>query len=443
MSKIPSLKEWRTATNAGKLSIRSKQLKALDTALENHWKMVDSELPTDLQPVREALSNWIGLKGPDWRKSERNAPPKRIVEQLYDSLDRSALSDKDREAFQWQDEQRKQRIALVFEGTQFVNRKAYFRYAEGDWRAVGDDFKRLGGWIKGQAKGKGKSLAGGAAVAGIDIAVANWLKATCDTENLDEASQMLMEISGVSAAEAITTFAECLPLIAVAASAIQMLNSAVQAARAAHRATKMKRKTGFILPGGDIVEAFEALRRLLQREAMNQATIAAIDAGSFGTRLALHGADGGIATNAAVTAGSMVAKIIAKIGRYMWAKKEAMAANEALRLGDLNSSLFGRFPLLGCYMLLMCDTFEIVNMVRTEQAQNGTVRFGTLAFKEEVQWIKRKHLDPVLAAAAECVANSPFLLLDKERRALFSKGARLMHKKYEGKVGQYPVPEAD
>jgi hypothetical protein len=446
MSKIPSLKDWLAVTNGGVLSVRSKQLKALDTALENYWKARDNELPTDLKPLRDALANWIGYKGPDWRNSQRNAPPKRIVEQLYDVLDTGSFSKEDLAAFKEQDEKRRERLVFLFAGTKFVSASKYegqimgraetlSEVMAGIWRSAGRPAAKFAGPSVG-------AVAAGGAVVGIDVAVADMLKDMCDTSSLDEAGRILLEVTGVSAAEVIKTFAECLPLLGLATSAVQMFKSSGQAARAAMRAFEIGRRTGFILPGGDVAEAFKALHLLLRREAMNEARTAAIDASAFGARLALHAVDGGIGSSAAITVSSLVVKGIIMMRNAYRFNKATRAANQILSdRNNLDSRMFGVFPLLGCYMLLMCDTFEIVNMVRTEQARNGVVRFGTLGFKEQIEWIKRKHLDPVLATAAECISKSPLLLLDAQNQALFSKGTRLMHKEYKGKIPVYRTPE--
>jgi hypothetical protein len=69
MSKIPGLKEWLTVTNGGILSVRSKELKALDKALEKYEKARNNELPTELEPLRDALVKWIDKEGALWRTS--------------------------------------------------------------------------------------------------------------------------------------------------------------------------------------------------------------------------------------------------------------------------------------------------------------------------------------------------------------------------------------
>jgi hypothetical protein len=413
MSKIPSLKEWRTATNGGKLSVRSKQLKALDKALEDYWTMVDSELPTDLKPVREALVRWIEYKG-DWRNSQRNASPKRIVEQLYDALNSNSLSKEDRAAFEAQDLWRRQRLALLFAGTKLVKRADYEEQIIGKADTAWQAFKNFVNVAVVKPTKKGAPLlapvAAGGAVVGIDIAVADMLKDFCDTSSLDEASKILLEVSGVSAAEMITTFSQCLPLLGLATSAVQTFKSTGQAARAAYRASDIGRRNGFILPGGDIAEAFKALHLLLRREAMNQARTAAIDASAFGARLALHSVDAGIGSSVAVTAGSLLLKAINTIRNACRFYKAAKVANE-----------------------ILSNPYNLDAKI--------SVQFGSLAFKEQIEWIKRKHLDPVLRAAAEYVSKSPAILLDAENRALFSVGTRLRHKEYKGKIPVYRFPQ--
>ncbi len=78
MADIMSKSIWMKETKRGLLTPRSKQLTAIDNALEAYH---GSQNPINLGLLRKMIENWMKSKGSSWRKSTRNS--KGTVSQLY------------------------------------------------------------------------------------------------------------------------------------------------------------------------------------------------------------------------------------------------------------------------------------------------------------------------------------------------------------------------
>jgi len=78
---IPTYESWKTRTERGFFTPRSKQLKAIDEALKTYNK-VKSE--PNKAALKDKLDKWIAYKGAGWKTSTRNTD--HVVEELLQAL---------------------------------------------------------------------------------------------------------------------------------------------------------------------------------------------------------------------------------------------------------------------------------------------------------------------------------------------------------------------
>jgi hypothetical protein len=497
MPDIPSYNDWMKHTALGIMSPRSTQLKAVDTALRDYW---NTPAGAGRQPKRralgDALANWIGTKGPKWSDSERNKAPERIVDRLYNALNTSLFNEADLEAFTFQDEMRRKRLHDLFRGKEIAwkvlnpakdAKEVYAELKRG--RTTSKDAAAI---KKGLAKktarratyepGKwtfARDVSSPVIEAGLDIDAIK--KGTLNKGTLDSVAaqrfglegaaqthhafhEMLHDLWGGNAlpseisghlmstlgVDAKTLVANVAPIISNICSGIGVLVAWGKVWLADHQRDVVKRQTGFIMPGGDIMEGFKALQVVLDRVVTSETTQAGLQTADLATRTVLSFTDLGVASSTAVGIAFTLAKLLHKL--YLLGREyaETSVARKLLANPDnLDSRLFAAYPLLGCYMLLGSDTSELINMVRAETMRKGAIRFGDLAWKEQVVWIKKYSLDPVLERAAELVYSSPFLLRDAVTKrgmpvhALYGVGfsARLGQKLSKG-VAYFDVARA-
>jgi hypothetical protein len=460
MPDIPSYNDWMKHTALGFMSPRSIQLQAVDTALRDYW---NTPAGAGRQPKRralgDALANWIGTKMPEWRTSQRNKPPERIVERLYDALNTTLFTDLDLDAFTFQDEVRRKQVQNLFLGKEIAWK--VLNPAK-DAKEVYAELKRGRTPSKDAAdikKGLAKQTARRAtyepgkwtlardvsspvieAGLGIDAIRKGMLnKGTLDSVaaqrfGLDGAAQahhdfheMLHDLWGGMATpseiswhlmgtlgvDAKTLAADVTPIVSNVISGVKVLIAWGKVGMAAYRRYKVNCQTGFIMPAGDIMEGFKALQVVLDRVVTSETTQAGLQTADLATRTVLSFADLGAASSTAVGVAFTLAKLLHKL--YLLGREfaETRDARKLLANPDnLDSRLFAVYPLLGCYMLLCSDTDAIINMVRAGKMRKGAIRFGDLAWKEQVVWVKKYSLDPVLERAAAMVYSSPFFLRD-------------------------------
>jgi hypothetical protein len=473
MSAIPSLESWLTNTNRGIFATRSSELKAVDEALKKYWATAQPGRQRAGGDVSAAMARWIGKEGPTWRNNPRNAPPHRMVEQLYNALNTTVFTDADLEAFEFQDQERRDRMARIFYGMEIVSRfdmrlemvrdahiGKYMKAHRGQMPEMGR-LRRWGTWLKARFE-QGEEVAaahkteiayGGLSTfstAAKKFELAPAIRALF--ENLRPAdmpwgtfTKIISEVVGESLEQAVNSLVEVVPFIGLGISAKKMLWSWGAMAKAFVEEDRAIENRGFIMPGGDIASAFAALERLLGRLTTRAVAKATIQTTSFTAKAAGTFLDLGIVTTAATTAATMLATMIEEVCQRLREERESEKANRVLRNTPYDTDMFNDYPLLGCYMLLLSDTSDIINMVRAGQKRRGAVQFGSLGWKEEVEWIKRKHIDPILQNAAAIVATAGYVLKSRlSGRYLLNRegGTRLttwraIHQAHKENIEQY------
>jgi len=461
MAEIPKYDDWMGATAAGIFTPRSRELKAVDTALQAYWRTVPGpERQPKRRAIGSALADWIGTKGPDWRSSERNKPPRRIVSQLYDALNTTMFTEQDLEAFEYQDKRERQRLWRIFSGKEIVWKGRHgAKTLTGDhldikelspargklWQPDAEAVKKIKDAHQQQAAdraeyGQGKEqlardvlgpgLTAGANIASLARDNVNpglghfGLNGTSSSPG--DFMKMAHDLCGGmgSISEIGSYFSQfgvdlkqiamdTTPIVSNIFSGTKVLLAWGKLCLAKYREYKIAQQSGFVMPGGDVAEAFKALQVLLNRQVWTEGVQAGMQTADFATRTALTFVDGGLASSVAVGAAFGIAKLLHKLS--LLGREYAETRHAQRLLADpvnLGARIFSSYPLLGCYMLLCSDTNSVINIVRAGRMRQNAIRFGDLAWKQQVEWIKKNNLDPVLERAAAMVYASPFLVRD-------------------------------
>jgi hypothetical protein len=486
---IPSYIDWMAHTALGIFRVRGEHLRGVDNALKDYWNTAEGRREQKVKALSNALANWIHAKGPNWRKEDRNKPPERIVEALYNALNVHAkLTEKELAALKYMDDDRRQRLGQLFRGKEIVwkalnpakdAKQAYTELmqgvsSKGPWAPSQDAVRDIKKIKERQAKeaslrvthevGKwtlARDLASPVIESGLGIdsitrgTLSSVASSNFGLSGLGQAPQAFhgmlhdlwggmadpKEISGhllsTIGVDATKLAGDIIPIVSNVFSGINVLIAWGKVGLAKYREYKINCQTGFIMPEGDIIEAFKALERLLARKVTSETIQAGVITTDFALRTALSFADLGAASSTAVGVASTLAKLLHKLyllGREYGETRDARKLLE--RPDNLDSHLFAAYPLLGCYMLLGSNTSDLVNMVTWEAMREGAIRFGDLAWMEQVEWVKKNSIDVVLERAAELVYFSPFLVRDattKQRmpvHALYGVGGfdKLGHK---------------
>jgi len=464
MAEIPLYREWMNGT-ATLFTPRSTELKAIDAALQEYWKgFTVEDRDAKSRVLRSALAKWIGTKGPNWRTSDRNKPPRFIVEELYKALNERVLTQADLDAFRFQDEQRRKRLFTIFSGKEIVWKGMQ---AAHQLKAANQEFKKsaLGVWqpnpksanqirdartqLASAAKDRndykpgkwqmardvgGSAMSAATGIVSIQNGNLNWaaqqsfglggtaastrdfhtmLQDLCGGANPSDISLHFMQTLGLDVQK---LAADVAPIVSNIFSGTKVLLAWGKVCLADYRMRQVAKKSDFIVPQGDLSVAFKALQELLDRVRWSEGAQAVLQTADFATRTILSFTDGGAVSSTAVGVAFTIAQLLHRLALFGREYAETRAARELLDNPDnLDSKLFAAYPLLGCYMLLCSDTSEIVNMVWYERAWNNknAIRFGDMAWQNEIEWVKKDALDPVLERAAALVQQSPFLLRDR------------------------------
>ena len=178
--------------------------------------------------------------------------------------------------------------------------------------------------------------------------------------------------------------------------------------------------TRFAIMPGDPEAAFDAVLTLLDREIASATAKATTTTVAFTGKTLGAFLDGGAATGPAVGLMEILADIFQTIFEYVRDYRECSAANEMLRLGELNLELFNVCPVLGCYFLVIQDHSTIINFVVAD--------YGTENWMFDVERLIRK-IEPLLNKSGEFIRASRLEIPNMSR----AKG--IVEKNYRVKTG--------
>ncbi len=197
------------------------------------------------------------------------------------------------------------------------------------------------------------------------------------------------------------------PYISTVFAGKDMVKEWVNTAVEGHKAYQLKRNIPCDILPGDPQEAAKAVRQLIARNRDNSARLATIHtvkftvdvtatAGGFGA----GGAAAGPITGAAAS-GAQLANSLFLLGRDY---REMKLANDLLKSSTLPSAetLFGTYPLLGCYLIAGADDSDLLHFFLSEMGQAG--------WMDKVEQQKKRTLGPLQDEARKYIQESRFEL---------------------------------
>ena len=466
---IPAYDDWMRATALGALQKRSGALKVIDEAIKEYWeKTTPIDKAKAFSAIRLALDAWIREKGANWQNSERNKPPRRIVSELYRAVHEQTFTARDLAALKWQDEQRRLRIIKIFGGKEIVwqafntSKDTQSALAAAKMAARGSaphtvdagaireirehhahahqarqDY-RPGGWsavrnVVNTGSGVGFGIASVVqhgpgqnaherrfGLEGTDHTPGAFNKMMQDlfggnASHSNINSHLLHTIGADMGAIGHTV----LPIIGNITSGAKLLAAWGKVALAKYREYETN-KHGHVLATGDVEAAFRGLQTLLDRKVTSETVQAGIQTADFATRTAMSFVDFGAASGTLIGVVSAVSKLIHNLYLLGREYSETRAARVLLSTpANLDYTLFETYPLLGCYMLLCSDLSELIAMSAIE-ANKGGVPFGAMGWMDDVENIKKNHIDPILSRATSLVYKSPFMIPNMPLHRLYA-----------------------
>ncbi len=442
----PKYRDWLAQTNLGALHTRSSQLKDLDAAIQAYENNRNpAEQQKYLSRIRQALAVWgRTCDGGDARNSSRNKGG--AVTRLMEAVSQQKqFTEADKQAFLWQEEQRRNRMEAIFRGKTVQWKAAdpirdamdaIRNLKSGSSAPKRMDIKGIGPKGSGAFSPDRVGIAGmkqdladnnawgkrtsTGAVAGAQFALSAGAEAVAFQKMISALfnggnTEAALSILGVSMPSLI---ADAMPIISLVKSGVQMLYYWGKAAQAAWQEYDAHSHVSFLSDTKDITAALKALELLLDRQTTQATITAGIQTGDFAARGAAHFADAGTASSTAIGAVSNLAKLVQKLflfARELWATHQA---NKILSSADnFGLQLFEAYPLLGCYMLCCSDTSELISLVRTPDLKPYSpfassnwkqVQFGEVGWMDKVEFIKREHINPLLERSVALINASPF-----------------------------------
>ena len=442
----PSLKDWLAQTNLGAMYVRSPQLRDLDKTIEaygNNKKPAERE--KYLSRIRQALQIWgRTCPGGDARSSSRNKGG--AVTRLVEAVNpQRQFTDADKEAFLWQEEQRRKRMKTIFLGKSVLwkagdpireAKQAILNLRSGNPPAHKKDLKGIysknsgpftrdrdaiaearenqadaNAWARrtnaGLVQGTQVALSAGAEAVAFQQMIASLMNGGN--------ANMALSLLGTSMGSLI---ADALPVISLVKSGVQMLYYWGRTAQALWYESETQIHSSFLSQADDIAGALKALGVMLDRNTNQFRDKALIQSADFAARGAAHFVDAGTASSSVIGAVTNLAKLVQQL--YLFARELAATRRANKLLSSPNNfglQLFEAYPLLGCYMLCCSDTSELVSLVRTADLKPyasfkgigwRNVQFGEVGWMDRIEFMKREHVDPVLARAVSFINASPF-----------------------------------
>lgn len=425
---------WMDLTNAGRFSVRSSQLKAIDNALAAYHAT-----PNDaaMSQLKLALHHWKMLKGydgnggkPAWVTSERNkrSGVSNLDMQVFgqpNPLAQSALKDlaelpfygieawAEADARAAMEQARIEALQDMFAGRTLDIRKTSAALA-------GRTLKKLLGKAKQNASDAASAATMAASAAATNAAmkffapqvemareiIAGILEGL-PMEVIREVTALLDEIVPNFVAELAGAIA---PYVSIVRSGTKTTTYLVKMIKSRYQHYDLGTHVGAVLPG-DPEAAARALLVMVQREVDRNTRMTAIygaDTALKGGALALDAASLGVPSaslilnplTGMVTALAILGITVRSLARDV---QERQVANKLLAHSGttrLTSQLFQEAPILGCWFLACANTSDIVNFLVSDIGQPG--------WKLDVEVMIAKHVAPITKAAKGFVADSRF-----------------------------------
>ena len=361
---------WIERTKAGITKPRSSALKKVDKTLQAYH--AGGQTQRLINEVGVALEAWKKEKGAAWKNSIRNGngAVNDLSRQVADDFQ---LTELDQTALRHLADARRQAIVHLFQGRELkLSSTMYTAYEVGTATyQVGS----VASSVYAQAKTIVNAILGNAV-------------------NDPTMAALIADVLGKSLSDLIAQIA---PGVGLAYSTSMTTYNSYLALSAAKSAHSIRNSSQGLLPG-DPNGAFLAVKKLIERERNACAGNAATHAVEATAKAAGIFLDAGVATGTAASIMGTASRLL--ITLYLLKKDwDEMQAVKGIfqKPWDIDSSIFEKSPLLGCYFLLSADTWVIVNLICED--------FGKPGFKYKVDQAVKHHLNPLMNVAGQCIVN--------------------------------------
>jgi hypothetical protein len=192
--------------------------------------------------------------------------------------------------------------------------------------------------------------------------------------------------------------AEVAPVIGVVFSGVKMIQAGKAVAQDGHNLYKSKEyRTGFF--AGDPVAAADSVTKIIKRDITVHSLDLVRNTGATAGKLAGFFVDMGTAT----TAGIGLANALADLGLRLYVLGQEIAdmraGNKRLaKPDDLDLTVFGDCPILGCYLLTCADTSQVGNFFIAD--------IGLPNWQKRFELMKKTKMDPLLKIAHKAINSS-------------------------------------
>jgi len=369
---------WITRTQAGFTKPRSSELKNIDAKLKLHHTtgsgpILNARLPLlSRTEVGKALATWKENKGVTWKNSIRNVNG--AVEDLTRQIENDfELSDLDRTAMRYLEDHRRQYITELFKGRQVkLSSKIYT--------------------VNEVATSVYQTYSVASSAINLTKNLVHLILGTAVTD--PAMASIIKEVLGKSLSELVTQIA---PGVGLAYSSSMATYNGYLALSAAKSAHSIKNSSQGLLPG-DPTAAFLAVKELITRESKACAAHAGTHALEATAKAAGIFLDAGAVTGTASSMIGMASRLLITLHLLKKDWDEMRSVRTLLQNPtEIDSTIFTKSPLLGCYFLLSADTWVIVNLLCTD--------FGKPGYKYQVEQAVENHIEPLLEVAGQCIVN--------------------------------------
>lgn len=398
MANVIKHSEWIKQTDAGLMSIRNSELKAVDIALLRHEQ---SGNISNFEDLRRAFLRFIQTLGANWKGSDRNKKYSALTT-LYEQLHGITGPKKTGQDIVALSHIRAESRAIITD--LFAGKKLEWRpgiLSKLNLKTKSEVALASISALSIVANVKTVSGGGGSRGGGAALLAEKMLKELVPVEQIRAEVAKLMVYALPAYMPAFV--ASLTPFVGVLTSGATTLYSASKTLCAQYRMHESRVHRANSLAINEPASAIEGIIQILERERNNLAANTAIGATEFGGKLAGVLLDGGTATNAAIGLAGQVATISIVILRLAQDVQERQAANKIMEsAGGLGIELFEASPILGAYMVCCVPTSVMVNTVFE--------RFFERGWRGEVERNVTRHLSPLRMQSQRLIKDHRFII---------------------------------
>jgi len=454
MVTIPSYEQWKQDTSLGILKPRSALLRSLDATIEKYNKAKSQD---NLWAIKNAFEDWKRSKGDRWQQSDRNRSG--AVKRLAAELDKV-----DPRIYQITHMSMAELQALEYMKTQRTKTIEIFRDQNGNVKPVVFKAANLPQALRQAATnvkvksatavqsikphapepfvvtGMGTSPTGNAM--GTNLVSGRTTKDIIEAK-LNELVQKFFEVDSVTllgplSSTILSIVAQCsasaAPVIGHIKDGVSAVGDWIDVGVGYYQKSTISR-CRYAIALGAPAAAFAALEQLLKEEVKHATISAGISTTSFAVKTGMVFVDGGAISGPVTGAVAALAEVAHKLYLLGMEYRATKDANEALTKGQLDITLFQKYPLMGCY-LLNCATLSDIIPISC---------FGTPGWRDYRNDIDKMTkpggtMDNIRKQSEALIDKSPWEIKDMPKRPVGSSGGLLSEAKRYGVMG---APLAD